>query len=453
MTGRCTGRRRPTTLAAVHALFVIACASNAAAQTSLQVPLQFDFINPGAKSLAMGGAFSGLADDATATFANPAGLTQLGASEVSFELRRFRANSPYLRSGRVAGTPTNFGIDTVAGPVFDEAESTDTGPGFAAGVYVHPSRRWVASGFRHELIRVAQSYATEGVFVKLPEEFTSRRELPQLGNRAISVTGYGASGAFKIRPSISVGGALTAFRFKMDSVFRRFDFPGFNPATYAFEVARSSQSGRDTSLGGTIGIVVGQDIPDTNVPLFKRTRVGLVYRRGPSFTYRSQSSQLPPETQHFRVPHTLSAGASVRVRPPLLVAVEVARISYSRLRLDYVVDQARGSEQPDAFRIDDGTEVHVGLQYAMPRRRGAPRLRTGLWFDPDHSLRFSPSTPSTSRDARASDLVVSTALSRGDDQIHATGGIGLTLHRRLELNVGADVTSSQFRWSTSVIVR
>ena len=44
------------------------------AQTAIQIPLQFDFVNPGAKSLALGGAFTGLADDATAGFANPAGL-------------------------------------------------------------------------------------------------------------------------------------------------------------------------------------------------------------------------------------------------------------------------------------------------------------------------------------------------------------------------------------------
>ena len=57
--------------------------SGADAQTSLQVPLQFDFVNPGAKSLALGGAFTGLADDATATFANPAGLTLLLGPELS----------------------------------------------------------------------------------------------------------------------------------------------------------------------------------------------------------------------------------------------------------------------------------------------------------------------------------------------------------------------------------
>ena len=39
--------------------------------------LQLNFFNPGARALAMGGAFIAMADDATAAVANPAGLTTL----------------------------------------------------------------------------------------------------------------------------------------------------------------------------------------------------------------------------------------------------------------------------------------------------------------------------------------------------------------------------------------
>src|SRR5512142_1529018 len=52
--------------------------------------LQFNFGNPGARSLGMGGAFLGLADDASAAEANPAGLTILRKPEVSIEGRNFR---------------------------------------------------------------------------------------------------------------------------------------------------------------------------------------------------------------------------------------------------------------------------------------------------------------------------------------------------------------------------
>src|SRR5688572_21375251 len=50
--------------------------------------IQFAFVPPGARSLGMGGAFVGRADDATAAYTNPAGLTQLRALEIAAQGRR-----------------------------------------------------------------------------------------------------------------------------------------------------------------------------------------------------------------------------------------------------------------------------------------------------------------------------------------------------------------------------
>jgi hypothetical protein len=49
--------------------------------------LEFSFSNPGARSLGFGGAFVALADDATAAFANPAGIVQIAKPELSLEGR------------------------------------------------------------------------------------------------------------------------------------------------------------------------------------------------------------------------------------------------------------------------------------------------------------------------------------------------------------------------------
>src|SRR5436190_21290490 len=66
---------------------------------------QFSFVNPGARSTAMGGAFIGLADDATAAEANPAGLTILTKPEVSFEYRNTQFDSDKLNSLNVVSAP------------------------------------------------------------------------------------------------------------------------------------------------------------------------------------------------------------------------------------------------------------------------------------------------------------------------------------------------------------
>src|ERR1044071_2561316 len=107
-------RSRGRTIAALAALSVAAALHppNTFAQTSLQIPLQFDFVNPGAKSLALAGAFAGVADDATASFANPAGLTFLGGPETSVEIRGTRVTTPFLSGGRLSGQISNIGVDT-----------------------------------------------------------------------------------------------------------------------------------------------------------------------------------------------------------------------------------------------------------------------------------------------------------------------------------------------------
>ena len=79
--------------------------------------IDLNLSNPGARSLALGGAFVGLADDATAAYANPAGLTVLSDPEVSFEGRSTRFNNTFVQKGRTFGSPTGRGIDTVAGVV------------------------------------------------------------------------------------------------------------------------------------------------------------------------------------------------------------------------------------------------------------------------------------------------------------------------------------------------
>src|SRR5688572_11660179 len=61
--------------------------------------LQFNFGNPGARSLGMGGAFLGLADDASAAEANPAGLTILRKPEFSIEARNYEENQIFTTSG------------------------------------------------------------------------------------------------------------------------------------------------------------------------------------------------------------------------------------------------------------------------------------------------------------------------------------------------------------------
>lgn len=432
-----------TLLGAVAGLSLVVPVS---AQTSLQVPLQFDFVNPGAKSLSMAGAFTGLADDATASFANPAGLTFLGGPELSVEFRGGPVNTPFLQSGRTSGTPSGIGIDTVNDVVYGNSASNMSGVSYLSVVLPHRSNRWVVAGYRHELASIDQSFASEGVFGQDPSEFTPRRDIPQDGTRRISIAGYGVAGAYKPTRTISIGAALVAYDFTFDSRFNRYFVDDFFFAANR-NVSRDAlldyteQRGRDISLAPVVGLSVDRG----------RLRLGAVYRHGPSFSFETIDDDLSRVPGTFRVPHTASIGASFRPASRWLLAGQVTHISYSRLRDDFVSVQAQGSAAD--FRIDSGTEVHGAVQYVVTRNAGSPiRLRGGAWFDPDHSVQYAPASAPTSASARLKEEVFRAAFAKGKNQIHVTGGAGFTLTSRIELNVGADFASTIKLFSSSLIV-
>ena len=93
-------------------LFGILVPAGASAQQPI-IPLQLSFSDPGARSMGFGGAFVALADDATAAFANPAGLTQLLKPEISIESRYWNYSTPYTVGGRAEGLTSGFGIVSV----------------------------------------------------------------------------------------------------------------------------------------------------------------------------------------------------------------------------------------------------------------------------------------------------------------------------------------------------
>jgi long-chain fatty acid transport protein len=411
--------------------------------------LQFDFINPGAKSLATAGAFVGLADDATATFTNPAGLVLISRTEASFEARHTRSETPFLERGRLSGTISNQLTDTIQGPFFGTIVGTHGGPALASFVYVpRPTSRWRVAGYRHELARVDQRFLSNGVFYRLPDEITSRRDSPQEGVRNVSITGYGATAAVRLHQELSLGVGVTAYRFELDSQFRRFDIEGFlGPPILTSEVGRATQAGEDTSLAPTVGLLVG---------LTGRVRGGVMYRHGPSFAFRTNDGTDPEREGSFRVPHTFAVGGSIRpLADPtmLVVSAEITRINYARLREDFVTDQARAVDRTESFFVRNGTEVHVGVQYLPTLNYLAPKLRFGVWRDPDHSVQFVSRASNVDLLGRAFDERIATALSQGRNLTHVSGGVGFSLSPRVEVNAAIDVSARTRVWSASIVVR
>ena len=418
----------------------VCLAPNAWAQSSLQVPIQFDFLNPSARSLGLGGAFVGLADDATAALVNPAGLVSLTQKEISIEGRFRRVTQPFLVGGRLSGDVTRRGQDTVSGPDFDQI--SDSGGGLSFASVVVPRGRFRFAGFRHELIRLEQDFSSRGAFQSRGFDV---RDTALSALRTLSVDTYGASAAVEL-PHASVGAGILVQDFSLGFEFDRFlhqngDLYGApDPQQSVFHF---SQDGDDVSVGAVVGVVVPVGA----------ARIGASYKRSPRFEFSSFSGGLVGSQQRttstFKVPDTFAVGASMAFSSAFLITTEYTRVLHSQLFSEYVsvlAGQGESRDRLERFTIDNADEFHLGAEYLVPVK-GRPAVRLGIWFDPDHSVHYAPTSADDLLDER-----IAISLSSGRDLWHYTGGTMVAVHPRMDVSAAIDHSAQSTRVSVSAII-
>ncbi|HEX9671414.1 MAG TPA: hypothetical protein VGC93_18245 [Thermoanaerobaculia bacterium] len=338
---------KPRSLRASSVFLSIAglAAGAALAQTNLETNagIQFNFATPGAANLAMGGAFLALADDATAAYTNPAGLTQIFYRELHLETRGFEYTHVYTDSGGLfdpESLPANFDPDAFT-PNFDlltNGEATDRAVGLSFLSYVHRHERWSWALYRHELARFEANFLTTGARVfptrsRSPLGIPGERDgrLASLRNSMdLVIVNHGASAACRVHPRLSLGAGLSYYDFSIDSTAER-RVPQLN-VDDPVDISRSpvvnvqSQIGDDSDWGFTLGFL--WEAPE------RKWRVGGVYRDGPSFQFAALSQRGPEAPSPFRSPRTevsstypastASASPSCRATPYALPSTTTA---------------------------------------------------------------------------------------------------------------------------------
>lgn len=372
--------------------------------------IDFRFNNPGARANAMGGAFIGVADDASAAYTNPAGLTILSKPETALEMKSTTSTSQvYFEDGT-------------------KHEFDDTTYGLSFLGYAKPLDKVAFAIYRHQLLNINQEINDQ------PYTLPSLVELALNSELDIKAVTYGVGVAAKLHDRFSLGVSV-----------------GVSEIDYFYQVNFSNHS---SPLDyGTYGTVNSSDSAEQySASLlynpFGELNVGLVYRYGPEFEtmYSDKGTRLLKNT--IDVPDMYGCGLSYRFFNSLTVAVDVIRINYSDLLKDfrYYDSSLEGSSDPwvvnnGAFEISDTTETHLGFEYVFAIREVPVALRGGYYNRPDHSLTYTGTIPYLTR-FRAGE----------DDNIYSLG-LGMVFDDNIQVDLAGNLGDFVEDYTVSMVYR
>jgi len=459
-------------LTLVLALATLAALPLAAQNTDIESVsgLTFNFGNPGARSLGMGGAFLGLADDASAAEANPAGLTILRKPEVSIEARNYQEQQVFSTSGtypditRTAFSHYSQRVDvTFASFVYPIKN-------FTLGVYYHEPLRNEGAG---QVVPVRNQFTGE-IKTNVPDFFlptdgvsgpVSRQaciDLNQKNPTKIACSGwsilpflsavdihektFGFAGAWKIG-KLSLGGTAryhrfgeTAFTFRVNDTFN-FDSISVQGTSDITKNNQKAQDVHDITFAGGFKFEVTD-----------KFSFGGVYKQGakynaPTFAANSDTNFtfVKVADTTFHVPDVYGVGVSYRPIPVLTLNVDAVRVTYSNLVDNFVSINAVVRAVPHPFVAKDITELHAGAEYFFSTKIPIA-LRGGYWREPAHSLQYNG--PLNHQDRVAAAIL----FPKGQDQNHIAVGAGLAWPR-FQIDAGYDRSDLYKVGSISAVMR
>ncbi|HET6603540.1 MAG TPA: outer membrane protein transport protein [Xanthomonadaceae bacterium] len=414
--------------------------------------LPFSFSNPGARSLGMGGAFIGLADDATAAYANPAGLIGLGLEkQFSIEVRYNDFNTPYATSG-----PADpFTLDGIGYKGASDSTSNLSFLGF-----VWPSERWSLAVYRHQLADYENAFTSNEIDFDLATLFAVD------GRNDLDIVNYGISFGWRWTDTLSIGAGLSWYDFDLDTVADRYSIGG-TVGNAGHIVNTQRQRGDDDDIGFNLGILYrGTD----------NFQIGATYRSGPGFDYRHTNVAGPSGVfvgevnanpgfvfanfaTNFDAPDVFGVGLAWRVSDSLTLAFDVNHIQYSDLTegLDRAFTDNPSPNDlniVDRLRIDDVVEPRIGMEWVFLNMSRPLSLRAGAWYEERHTIRFQGDLNEFEGDLNNYVDAVADAIlfSTGDDEMHYSVGIGWAF-QSFQIDFAADFSDIQDTFALSGVWR
>jgi long-chain fatty acid transport protein len=460
--------------------------SPALAQTdsALLSKVSFNLTNPGGKSLAMGGAFTAIADDATAALVNPAGLGLISTLEFAVSGKRKDETL-----GLVTARSTATGLLATPYPAI-ETTNVDRDARAAAvdfaGVVVPVSRRLVAALTYAENLQFEGDAGDAGYqYFELRDNRsggTTRQDFlfqyREFGSVSLTNRLLGLSLAYRVSERVRIGGGVTLNRpsFELEG-------DGAGPHRITSRTYRSPTSEEirtvtmrvdgvsGTKLGYLVGIHV--DLLSDGALTF-----GADYRSSPrndgtlviGGDVPAALSGMTSRPFRFRVPRDAAVGLAAHPMPGLTIAAEVQWVAYGDIfdRPLPVVSYA-GLVGPspgfpvtdvlaDVSPAPDAWIPRIGLEYVASAKGARLAFRLGYHREPAHGVtaslaaRDGSGVPFPITDPPYSSSVASVFDGgRADDRF--TGGLGVTIARSLSIDVGFDVGRASRQLAASLFYR
>ncbi len=446
---------RTLTYAACLGLALLAAPVYALTDSETNASVPFSFANPGARSLGMGGAFIGLADDATAAYTNPGGLTQPRQTEISAEVRHTSYSLPYVNGGSATATSGSFDSSDLNS---SDANSSKNNLSFLSVLF--PRDRWAIALYRHELLNYSSDFSSSGAFVSFPEFGAGAGGNLRAfdAKSSLTVVNYGVSGAWRVNDHVSLGAGLSWYDFDIHTTDTRYVLDDAGQSTD--EVANQQvQRGSDNAVGVNLG---------ARFQFNDRWSMGLVYRYVPDFSYTATSYPGPNvlfdpvilSNVKFDVPDSYGIGLSFRPSDFLVLNLDVVQVQYSQLSdgmrsLFYGLDEDGNKIFNDAskLRVSDGTEVHLGGEYTFAQFSHPFSIRAGVWHDPGHTLRYSGTPPGDGGLFSQGQVGLATLFSQGGgSQTHYAGGLGFAF-TKFQVDFAFDLSDDVDTYSMSGVYR
>jgi len=411
-------RQSPSFAATLLALFGLLPAVVSAQQAI--IPLQLSFSDPGARSMGFGGAFVALADDATAAFANPAGLTQLIRPEFSIEARHWSHSTPYTVGGRVEGLPSGDGLDSTA--VLLTARSGHDTAGLSFLSFAYPVGKWSFAIYRHQYADLEFSGATQGLYGGVTD-CCPLRQWDNQWTSDIDILTHGLSAGYRIHDRLDIGLGVVYYDASLDARVDEYLWDNDTPEAFA-----APNSYLPERLVRTEELFVDDTDWTVNVGFLWRLTgswsMGGVYRQG--FEADIGVRVTAGQPIDFGVPpgEVIGEITGVGVEFPEIYGIGFAyRRPDGRLTASFQWDRVLYSSIPDSLMLDDQTiddadELHLGAEYAFLDSTPIVALRLGAWYEPDHQMRPIIDDP-----------WLEAMTVNGDDELHFAAGLGLAMER------------------------